>query len=154
MPCEHQYAFTEPLPELVHFDPANRDDEVESGRLPACKISFTYFPTTLGSLWHWELLAPATSGQPSQVEEDRESTPSPQRIWNNHGSALRKFFLPCKADRSLVPSMASLPFPVDGYPILGEAHHIKGLWTALGSWLTHAGGVGKGDCRVDDPRRE
>jgi glycine cleavage system aminomethyltransferase T len=34
-------------------------------------------------------------------------------------------------------------FPVDGYPIMGEAHQIKGLWTALGSWLTHAGGVGK-----------
>ncbi|NJN93512.1 MAG: FAD-binding oxidoreductase [Anaerolineales bacterium] len=26
---------------------------------------------------------------------------------------------------------------------MGEAHNIKGLWTALGSWLTHAGGVGK-----------
>jgi glycine cleavage system aminomethyltransferase T len=33
-------------------------------------------------------------------------------------------------------------FPVDGMPIVGPAP-IEGVWVAAGSWLTHAGGVGK-----------
>jgi dimethylglycine oxidase len=33
-------------------------------------------------------------------------------------------------------------FTVDGYPVMGEST-VRGLWTAVGVWITHAGGVGK-----------
>ncbi|MEO1439422.1 MAG: FAD-binding oxidoreductase [Chloroflexota bacterium] len=33
-------------------------------------------------------------------------------------------------------------FTVDGYPVMGETS-VKGVWTAVGVWITHAGGVGK-----------
>jgi len=33
-------------------------------------------------------------------------------------------------------------FTTDGYPIMGETN-VKGLWSAVGLWLTHAGGAGK-----------
>ena len=33
-------------------------------------------------------------------------------------------------------------FGIDGYPILGETS-VQGMWTALGVWITHAGGVGR-----------
>ena len=34
-------------------------------------------------------------------------------------------------------------FTVDDKPILGETPDVRGLWFALGSWVTHAGGVGR-----------
>lgn len=33
-------------------------------------------------------------------------------------------------------------FTIDGYPIMGETS-VRGFWTAVGVWITHAGGVGK-----------
>ncbi len=33
-------------------------------------------------------------------------------------------------------------FTVDGYPVMGETD-VKGVWSAVGVWITHAGGVGK-----------
>ncbi len=34
-------------------------------------------------------------------------------------------------------------FTVDGYPVLGPAPNVGGLWVAAGVWVTHSGGVGK-----------
>ena len=34
-------------------------------------------------------------------------------------------------------------FTVDDRPILGETAAVRGLWLALGAWVTHAGGVGR-----------
>ncbi len=34
-------------------------------------------------------------------------------------------------------------FTIDDHPILGETPDVRGLWLALGSWVTHAGGVGR-----------
>ncbi len=34
-------------------------------------------------------------------------------------------------------------FTVDGMPIMGPVPHAEGLWTAIGVWVTHAGGVGR-----------
>ena len=36
-----------------------------------------------------------------------------------------------------------LLFTPDGMPVLGEAPHVKGFWSAEAVWITHAGGVGK-----------
>lgn len=55
-------------------------------------------------------------------------------------------------------------FTIDGYPIMGETT-VRGFWTAVGVWITHAGGVGKAiaewmtvgapelDCYAGDVRR-
>jgi glycine cleavage system T protein len=33
-------------------------------------------------------------------------------------------------------------FTIDGYPVMGETT-VKGLWSCIGLWLTHAGGAGR-----------
>ncbi|HEX5690409.1 MAG TPA: FAD-dependent oxidoreductase, partial [Roseiflexaceae bacterium] len=33
-------------------------------------------------------------------------------------------------------------FTIDGYPVMGETS-VKGLWSCIGLWLTHAGGAGR-----------
>jgi glycine cleavage system aminomethyltransferase T/glycine/D-amino acid oxidase-like deaminating enzyme len=141
MPCEHQYAFTEPLPELARFDPTKREDEVI---WPTARVQdiVTYFRQHwntfgIGNYWHRPLLVSPyklgrTAMNPYTPEDMAQSWERAQEIF------------PMFKGRQITRAFNGIfAFPVDGYPIMGEAHQIKGLWTALGSWLTHAGGVGK-----------
>ena len=139
MPCEHQYAFTEPLPELARFDPNKREDEVI---WPTARVQdiVTYFRQHwntfgIGNYWHRPLLVSPyklgrTAMNPYTPEDMEQSWERAQEIF------------PMFKGRQITRAFNGIfAFPVDGYPIMGEAHHIKGLWTALGSWLTHAGGL-------------
>lgn len=141
MPCEHQYAFTEPLAELAQYDPANQQDEV---LWPTARIQdiVAYFRQHwncygIGNYWHnSRLVAPANLGKtavnPFTPDDLTQCWERAQEIFPAfQGTTISRAF------------NGIFAFPVDGYPLLGEAPGIKGLWTALGSWLTHAGGVGK-----------
>ena len=141
MPCEHQYAFTEPLPELARFDPNKREDEVI---WPTARIQdiVTYFRQHwnsygIGNYWHRPLLV-----SPYNLGKTAMNPFTPEDLTQSWERAQEIF--PAFKGRQITRAFNGIfAFPVDGYPILGEAHQIKGLWTALGSWLTHAGGVGK-----------
>lgn len=141
MPCEHQYAFTEPLPELAQYDPAKQQDEV---LWPTARIQdiVAYFRQHwncygIGNYWHKSrLVAPKKLGEsainPFTPDDLTQCWERAQQIFPAfQGKAITRAF------------NGIFAFPVDGYPLLGEAQQVKGLWTALGSWLTHAGGVGK-----------
>ncbi|MCB0183993.1 MAG: FAD-dependent oxidoreductase, partial [Caldilineaceae bacterium] len=141
MPCEHQYAFTEPLPELARFDPANQQDEVI---WPTARIQdiVAYFRQHwncygIGNYWHKSrLVAPQALGKtainPFTPDDLTQCWEQAQQIF------------PAFQGKSITRAFNGIfAFPVDGYPLLGEVQGIHGLWTALGSWLTHAGGVGK-----------
>ena len=52
--------------------------------------------------------------------------------------------MPTLKNAELVDSFNGMfAFTVDGYPIMGEASHLKGFWSAVGVWIAHAGGVGR-----------
>jgi dimethylglycine oxidase len=138
---EHQYVITEPLSTLKQFDPSNPEHETTFPTIREVESQF-YFrqhhqAIGIGSYWHRALTVKPRDVGASAM---REFTPPDfENCWN--------------AMKTLVPSIneskdftrafnGMFAFPVDGYPILGESR-IKGLWSACGSWLTHAGGVGK-----------
>jgi len=141
MPCEHQYVVTEPLPALARFDRTNQDDEAI---YPSVRIQdiTTYFRQHwdsygIGNYWHKPLLV-----SPYKLGKTALNPFTPEDFDASWAQAQELFpaFRGKKFTRAFNGIFA---FPVDGYPILGEAHTIKGMWTAVGSWLTHAGGVGK-----------
>jgi glycine cleavage system aminomethyltransferase T/glycine/D-amino acid oxidase-like deaminating enzyme len=137
---EHQYTVTTPIEALAKFDPNRKEDEIifPTARELDSSIYFRQHWNSygVGNYWH---------------------TPRPVRPQNVGGDAKRPFtpedFTKCwKQVTRLLPALQGaelatkfngmFAFPVDGMPIMGESH-IKGLWTAVGSWITHAGGVGK-----------
>lgn len=137
---EHQYVVTTPVDALAQFDPANKDHEIV---FPTAREldSAIYFRQHwncygVGSYWH---------------------TPRPVCACDVGDSALRPFtpedftnawvqvttLLPALRRAQLSRAFNGMfAFPVDGMPIMGESN-VRGLWTAVGSWITHAGGVGK-----------
>ena len=137
---EHQYVVTEPLDALAQFSPADKDHEVT---FPTCReldsqIYFRqhYNAYGVGSYWHTP-----TGIKARDVGETamRAFTPPDfEKAW-----AQTQRLLPALAGAKFTRKFNGMfAFPVDGMPILGESN-IKGLWTAIGSWITHAGGVGK-----------
>lgn len=141
MPCEHQYAFTEPLDELAHFDPATREHEVTwpTARIQDIVAYFRQHWNTfgIGNYWHNPRLV-----SPHKLSKSAINPFTPEDLAQCWARAQEIF--PAFQGKQITRAFNGIfAFPVDGYPLLGEAQNIRGLWTALGSWLTHAGGVGK-----------
>jgi glycine cleavage system aminomethyltransferase T/glycine/D-amino acid oxidase-like deaminating enzyme len=140
MAYEHQYVQLTPIAALERFDPSNKEDEVV---YPTCRdlvhqiyLRQHWNSMGIGNYWH---------------------KPRPVNPHEMGASAMRDFtpedFDDCwKQSVNLMPALDGaqltrkfngiFAFPVDGMPIMGETP-VKGLWAACGSWLTHAGGVGK-----------
>jgi glycine cleavage system aminomethyltransferase T/glycine/D-amino acid oxidase-like deaminating enzyme len=141
MPCEHQYLFLDPIPELARFDRSRKQDEVI---YPTARIQdiTTYFRQHwdtygIGNYWHKPLLV-----SPYKLGKTAMNPYTPEDFEQSWARAQELF--PAFRGRQITRAFNGIfAFPVDGYPILGEAGSIKGFWTAVGSWLTHAGGVGK-----------
>ena len=144
MGYEHQYLVSPPLPELARFDPTKPGDEIV---WPSIRELDTY----LYFRQHWNAFG---------IGSYRHA-PRPVRADQVGGSAIRPFTPddfegePWDKSRRLFPFLndtdfRSYPkqmngifaFPVDGMPIAGPSL-IEGAWVAAGSWLTHAGGLGK-----------
>ncbi|RIK43787.1 MAG: sarcosine dehydrogenase [Chloroflexi bacterium] len=141
MPCEHQYVVLDPLPELARFDRARKENEVI---YPTARIQdiTTYFRQHwdtygIGNYWHRPLLV-----SPYKLGKTAMNPFTPEDFTQSWERAQELF--PAFRGRQVARAFNGIfAFPVDGYPILGEAQTIKGFWVATGSWLTHAGGVGK-----------
>jgi glycine cleavage system aminomethyltransferase T/glycine/D-amino acid oxidase-like deaminating enzyme len=139
---QHQYAITKPLPELQGFDPAQLADEVIYPTVREVESQFYlrqhHQQMGIGNYWHGvHQVKPHAVGASAM----REFTPADMdKTWHALQSLMPAVTKPGREFTRAFNGMFA--FPVDGYPILGEAS-VRGLWVACGSWLTHAGGVGK-----------
>jgi glycine cleavage system aminomethyltransferase T/glycine/D-amino acid oxidase-like deaminating enzyme len=144
MGYEHQYLRTGPLPELDRFNPSQPEDEIV---YPSVRELDTYIyfrqhwnSFGVGSYRHAPRPVPASLVGPNAIHP---FTPADfeGEAWEK---ARRIFPLLANTDFRTYPRTINgiFAFPVDGMPIVGPAP-IEGVWVAAGSWLTHAGGVGK-----------
>jgi len=163
-PVQHQYAVTDPLPEL---DGEEREVVHPILRHQDHDLYFRQHADAygIGSYDHEPLLTdpaeirpPGGEGQPSILP----FTPA-------------DFERAARETEALLPAVGRVPlrrsfnglmsFTPDGFPLLGEAAGVRGLWLAEAIWVTHAGGAGRalaelivhGDVRTDlhecDPQR-
>ena len=64
---------------------------------------------------------------------------------------LIQHYLPACSGAEFIQSFNGMfGFTVDDQPILGETPDLRGLWLALGAWVTHAGGVGRTTGPLDE----
>ncbi len=134
--AEHQYVVTDPLPLL-----ANETDEV---RMPNLRF-FDYGIYVrqhhqaygFGSYHHSPRMVTAPNVGRTGI---KPFTPTDfDAAWQ-----LMQKALPACAGQGFSRSFNGMfGFTVDDQPILGETLQVRGLWTALGAWVTHAGGVGR-----------
>lgn len=144
MGYEHQYLISGPLRELAIFDPANRDDEIVYPSVRELD-AYLYFRQHwnafgIGSYRHAPRPVPARSLGQGAIHpftpDDFAGEP-----WEK---AQRLFPILRGTDFRKYPHRINgiFAFPIDGMPIMGPTV-IDGVWVAAGSWLSHAGGVGK-----------
>jgi glycine cleavage system aminomethyltransferase T/glycine/D-amino acid oxidase-like deaminating enzyme len=137
---EHQYAITTPLPTLARFDEAKRDDEIvyPTARELDSSIYFRQHWNAYGVGNYWHTPRPVN---PYDVGETALRPFTPEDF--THAWSQVNKLLPMTQGADLTRKFNGMfAFPVDGMPVLGESQ-VKGFWTAVGSWITHAGGVGK-----------
>ena len=140
MAFEHQYVVTEPLPALSQFDPMVRDDEILYPTIRELDSTMYYRHhwncMGIGSYWHRPHMV-----HPRDVKQTAMHPFTPEDFAPAWEQAQR--LVPIVRNASLTRSFNGMfAFSVDGMPIIGESH-VKGLWTAVASWITHAGGVAK-----------
>jgi dimethylglycine oxidase len=145
MAFEHQYMRTEPLAELAHIDTSDPYQEVT---YPTTREldSVMYYRQHHNSYGIGNYNHPAHMVRPSFLLEDLTRTAkhafTPEDYYGKP-SSLANTLIPALKDKKMVDSFNGMfAFPIDGYPMIGETS-IGGFWTAVGSWLTHAPGVGK-----------
>lgn len=138
---EHQYAITAPLPELAQYSDHRVEDEVHH-------VGFRDVDHTMYCRFHWDSLGVGSYWHRPHMVYSRDVKKSAMRPftpedfagpWEHFGK-----LAPAAKDVSTFAKSFNgmFAFSVDGMPIIGESH-IKGLWVATASWLTHAPGVAK-----------
>ncbi len=134
--AQHQYVVTDPLPLL--------SQETADVRMP----NLRYFDYGIyvrqhqqaygfGSYYHQALMVTAENVGKSSIKPFTPTDFEP--AW-----ALMQQQLPaCEGSGFSRAFNGMFGFTIDDHPILGETPTVRGLWFALGSWVTHAGGVGR-----------
>jgi glycine cleavage system aminomethyltransferase T/glycine/D-amino acid oxidase-like deaminating enzyme len=140
MAYEHQYTITEPLAELARFSRASKDDEIiwPTTRSLDHALYFRQHWDSygIGNYWHTPRpVSPHAVGRSALRPFTPEDFTKAWAVVNDLLPATRGAQLPTRFN-------GMFAFPVDGLPMLGETR-VRGCWVAVGSWLTHAGGVGK-----------
>lgn len=162
MPCEHQYAVTEPLPVL---EGADAETEYPGFRHQDASLYFRQHGEGygVGSYNHEPLLV--DPGNLDSYEEAGKDVPvydylagrrdnrDPITMTANREFTPEHYEAAWDAATRIMPALegASLEkafngmfcFTPDGMPILGTPEALDGFWVAAAVWLTHAGGVGK-----------
>ncbi|HUN21697.1 MAG TPA: FAD-dependent oxidoreductase [Anaerolineales bacterium] len=135
MGVEHQYTITEPLPELagetrfvVHPILRNQND-----RIYYRQHADSY---GIGSYNHRSMLF---HGDYVKEKAEREFTPED---FGNAQAATNRLLPPLRGKKFVREFNGYMAFANDLYPIVGETR-IGGLWSAIGVWVTHSGGVAK-----------
>lgn len=139
MAFQHQYVETTDI--LEGFDPHDPDDEVTVPTVRDLDAGLYYRQ-------HWNRL-----GVGSYRHAPLPVAPSEVGSTANRPFTPEHFEGAWKAARQIIPALdrsdeftrtlnGMFAFSIDGMPIIGETA-VSGLWMAVGSWITHAGGVGK-----------
>ncbi len=135
MACAHHYAITEPLPELAA--------ETEWISLPCVRHQdrSMYFRQwergwCTGSYRHEPRLV-----SPHAVGKDAYHT------WRDDDFAVAiddaaQLYPTLRGKEYVTKINGMFVFSIDGFPMMGPSH-VPGFWTAVGIWVTHAGGAGK-----------
>ena len=136
MAVEHQYLISEPLPEL---EGETREIVHPILRHQDFSMYFRQHQDAygIGSYKHDPLLV-----DPYQVGKDAMRPFTARDFKTAHA-----------ATKELLPALQGMDYPttfngmfaftIDGMPIMGKPAHLENFWTAIGVWVTHAGGVGK-----------
>ena len=164
VPVQHQYALTEPLPEL-----AGETREVVHPILRHQDHSMYFRQHAdrygIGNYRHEPLLTEPEEIRPPGEGEQPSILPfTPADFETAQDETAR--LLPAVARAPLARALNGLmSFTPDGMPLLGETAAVRGLWLAEAIWVTHAGGAGRalaellteGDSSIDlhecDPER-
>ncbi len=133
---EHQYAITEPLEELA----ADKDRFITHPILRHQDFSLYYRQVYdsygIGNYRHKSLLF---DGDAVGARAERAFTPEDWKVCQR---ASEELLPPLKGKHFIRQFNGFMAFSNDLYPIVGQTS-LRGLWAALGVWVTHAGGVGK-----------
>lgn len=135
MACAHHYAISEDLPELAHLESWIEQPPIRYQEKSAYYRQWGRGFAT-GSYRHEPRLVYA-----HQIGRDA--------YWDWHEGdwevAVRdaEGLFPALRGREYVKKINGMfVFSTDGYPMMGETG-VRGLWTAIGIWVTHSGGAGK-----------
>jgi glycine cleavage system aminomethyltransferase T/glycine/D-amino acid oxidase-like deaminating enzyme len=136
MAVEHQYLISEPLEEL-----AGETREIVHPILRNQDFSM-YFRQHkdaygIGSYKHEPLLV-----DPYDVGKDA-MRPFTARDFKLAQTATKELLPPMQGKKYVTTFNGMFSFTIDGAPIMGQAPDWDNFWTAIGVWVTHAGGVGK-----------
>jgi len=143
MPCEHQYAWTNDLPELAGVT------EEATHVLLRHQDKSMYFRQHgsqygIGNYRHAPRLVEADDirpfGQTPVMPSMNPFTPEDFR----EAEAATRELLPAVMKAGVRDAFNGMfSFTPDGGPVLGESLLVKGFWVAEAVWITHGGGVGK-----------
>jgi glycine cleavage system aminomethyltransferase T/glycine/D-amino acid oxidase-like deaminating enzyme len=138
--AQHQYTITTPLPELAEHAATRGGKEIVHPIMRHQDFSL-YFRQHhdaygIGNYRHAPLMVhPTALGKTAMLP----FTPDDFKVaW----AAARELLPPLRAAELTTKFNGMFAFTVDGFPVLGESR-VRGFWTAVGVWITHAGGVGK-----------
>jgi glycine cleavage system T protein len=135
MAAQHLYTISTPLPELA--------GETVEVRHPLMRHQdhAMYFRQQgdrygVGSYRHAPLMV-----DPRDLGKSAKKPFTPEHFASGWESACE--LLPPLRNADLATKFNGMfAFTIDGYPVMGETK-VKGLWSCIGLWLTHAGGAGK-----------
>lgn len=138
--AQHQYTISAPLPELAEFAQAVGGREIAHPILRHQDFSL-YFRQ------HWDAYGVGNYRHEPLMVHPRDVGKTAQRAFTPE-----HYTVAWRAAQELIPALRNkelthafngmFAFTVDGFPVMGESA-VRGLWTAVGVWITHAGGVGK-----------
>ncbi|MHA6765633.1 GcvT family protein [Streptacidiphilus sp. PAMC 29251] len=149
VPLAHQYARTTPLPEL-----AGRNSEELEASLPILR----HQDRDLYYREHGDRIGIGSyAHRPMPVDLDDVAPPLTTAQSQQMPSMLpfteEDFAQPWADSQALLPALARaevaegfngiFSFTSDGFPLLGEAPELRGLWVAEAVWVTHSAGVAK-----------
>ncbi|GIV70668.1 FAD-dependent oxidoreductase [Caldilinea sp.] len=138
--AQHQYTISTPLPALAEFAQAAGGREIVHPILRHQDYSL-YFRQ------HWDAYGIGNyRHEPLMVHPRKLGKTAQLSFTPEH------YTVAWRAAQELIPALRGaglshafngmFAFTVDGFPVMGESA-VRGLWTAVGVWITHAGGVGK-----------
>ncbi len=141
MAFEHQYVRTKPLAALSQFDRSDKEQEVVYPTTRELDSAMYYRQHWdgygIGSYWHKPHMV-----RPQDLQKTAINPFTPEDFFGKPWAQAQNLLPVLEAAEMESGINGMFAFSVDGMPIIGESP-VKGFWTAVASWITHAGGVGK-----------
>lgn len=141
MAFEHQYVITKPLDALARFDRSDKEQEVTFPTVRELDSTMYYRQHWdaygIGSYWHKTHMV-----RPKDVQKTAMHPFTPEDFYGKPWEQAQRLLPMLQGAEFETKFNGMFAFSIDGMPIIGESH-IKGFWTAVASWITHAGGVAK-----------